>query len=183
MPYFDNLFASNTGSFNSNASSSHNNYNFNNNNNNKARLSGPAFETAVASYASRVLKKKSPPESVIDSSVGSYVTSILKPALESKSGDNDNTSPNGNNNGNGSTRDIQIETIAEYDSLMELLEEHCNMTEEVAKSALQSIANAVLTGVFNDDDVRQHSTYGSMGSNNGFSGGRMGRYRSLSALF
>lgn len=141
--------------------------------------SGPAFETAVASYASRVLKKKSPPESVIDSSVGPYVTSMLRSSLES-----DATTAMSSSSSQGFNGTIvQVQSLAEYDSMLELLEEHCNMSEEVAKNALQSIAKAVVTGVFDDDEVRSLSSFGgkyrslSMGAENDYSAGR---FRSLS---
>jgi hypothetical protein len=153
------------------------------NNNNGIRKqtikSGPAFETAVASYASRVLKKKSPPESVIDSSVGPYVTSMLRSSLESDATTAILSSSSQDFNGTI----VQVESLAEYDSMLELLEEHCNMSEEVAKSALQSIAKAVVTGVFDDDEVRSLSSFGgkyrslSMGAENDYS---VGRFRSLS---
>ncbi len=144
---------------------------FNSTNSIKNCTRGPAFETAVASYASRILKKKSPPESAIDSSVGPYVASKLRSALESKFSTRITITD---------TNTIQVENLDEYGSLMELLEEHCNMSEQGARSALQYIAKAILTGVFDDDESRGQSTYGSVGSSNGFSGAQMRKYRSLS---
>lgn len=150
-------------SFSSNSSSS------------KAQMTGPAFESAVASYASRVLKKKCPPQSAVDASVGPYVTSTLRSALQAEGISTDWT-----------TGAVVLETLPDYDSLMELLEEHCNMSAGVAKSALKSIVKALMTGVFDDDENRASSTYGSLGSSNGFSasdgfpGGHGRNYRSLS---
>ena len=173
MTYFDNNPNDRNGdlSFDNSFSSSTNNNNHNTRTQHVVKT-GLAFETAVASYASRVLKRKSPPESVIDSSVGPYIASMLRSALEP---DNNNTSTiigfYGNNN------NIQIEALDEYESLMELLEEHCNMNEDVAKSALQSIAKALVTGNFDDDEHRFGS---SVGNTNGFGSGSMGKYRSLS---
>lgn len=130
------------------------------------RTTGPAFETVVASYASRVLKRKSPPESVIDSNVGPYVSSILHAAL-------------GSETDIGSQINLALaETVPEYHCVMELLEENCNMSEEDAKSALQSIAKAIVTGEFEDDEVRTNS-YGGFSGGNAF-GGMVGKYRSLS---
>jgi len=154
VPYFDtapiDVFGS---SFNSSSS--------------KTCTRGPAFETAVASYASRILKKKSPPESAIDSSVGPYVASQLRSALESDFP-------------TSTMSTVQVENLTEYDSLMELLEEHCNMSEQGARSVLQCIAKGILTGVFDDDESRGQSTYGSVGSSNGFNGAQVRKYRSLS---
>mmetsp|Transcript_24463 Transcript_24463/g.27991 ORF Transcript_24463/g.27991 Transcript_24463/m.27991 type:complete len:807 (-) Transcript_24463:217-2637(-) len=134
----------------------------------RSHMTGPAFESALAAYASRVLKKRSPPESVIDASVGPYVTSILRGALECQSGDDIRSHDFAMN----------VEHIPEYESLMELLEEHCTMNEDVAKTVLQKIAKAVVTGEFEDDKVRQRQ---SSFSGNGFLGpGIMGKYRSLS---
>lgn len=82
---------------------------------------------AVDAYATRVLKEQSGPEACIDDSLGPYVTSLLRSSLES-------------------CADDDITRIPEYESLMELLEEHCNLSEELAKSTLRSIVFAVRTG-------------------------------------
>ena len=92
------------------------------------RTTGPAFETVVASYASRVLKRKSPPESVIDSNVGPYVSSILHAAL-------------GSETDIGSHINLALaETVPEYHSVMELLEENCNMSEEDANAIVSLVS-------------------------------------------
>jgi hypothetical protein len=84
-----------------------------------------ASDSAVDAYASKVLEKMSPPEAFIDSSVGPYVTSLLRCA------------------------DIQhkdeVNKLVEYESLLELLEDQCNMDEKVATEALKTIADAVVT--------------------------------------
>jgi len=93
--------------------------------------SNAAIEITVDAYASRIIKECSAPEVCIDSSVGSYVTSILRCANV------DSTKTNVT---------INVQSLTEYDSLVELLQEHCNINDEVAHSALQNISNAVQTG-------------------------------------
>ena len=86
-----------------------------------------AVESAVDAYATRVLETKSPPEAFIDTSLGPYVTALLRCA---------------------EIQDIEdVTTLTEFDSLVELLEDQCSMQREDAESALKSIAAAVCTGI------------------------------------
>ena len=84
-----------------------------------------AVESAVDAYATRVLKEMSPPEACIDESLGPYVTSLLR--CSDDEGD--------------------VTLIPEFESLCELLEEHCSLTSGSATTALTTIATAVRTGV------------------------------------
>lgn len=99
-----------------------------------------ATESAVDAYASRVLSNRSPPETCVEPSLGPYITSILRGSLATSA-----------------SLDIDVQSeITEYDSLMELLEEHCSLTGDVARGALRSIAVSVQTGIvdpFGEDPV------------------------------
>lgn len=125
-------------------------------------ITSPAFETTVVSYAARMLKLKSPPTAAIDDSVAPYVTSILRSALSNLSDNNLNRQDQGqggtdtglglssgllvDENGDG-LGGIDIQTvIEEYDALMELLMEQCEMEANDAKETLKSIARAIKTG-------------------------------------
>jgi len=115
-----------------------------------------ALESAVDAYATRVLRMKSPPEASVDDSLGPYVTSIIRCSLDessaSRAGPADAVD----------VYDMDVEElIDDFESLVELLEGHCGMTPEVAKSALHGIAIAVKTGLvdtFDDGDEHQHAT-------------------------
>lgn len=119
--------------------------------------STPAVESAVDAYAARVLRIKSPPEACIDPSLGPYVTSILRCALA------ENTA-----HGSTVTGELDVNDIPEFESLSELLEEHCSMSAEVARCALQYIVNAVRTGVidslFDDQASLRSGSLNSMSS-------------------
>lgn len=86
-----------------------------------------AVESAVDAYATKLLRMKSPPEACIDDSLGPYVTSMLRCSM-------------GPENEN-------VRELEEFDSLMELLEEHCSLSADDALSSLSIIATAVRTGV------------------------------------
>lgn len=73
---------------------------------------------AVDAHATRLLLEKSPPEACVDSSLGPYVTSVLRRAP-----------------GNAAT-----------DDLIELLESHCQITSDVAREILSDVSLAVRTG-------------------------------------
>jgi hypothetical protein len=90
----------------------------------KSRTSSAAVESAVDAYATRILKEMSPPEACIDESLGPYVTSLLR-----------------------YSDDGEVTLIPEFESLLELLEEHCSLTSESATSVLITIATAVRTGI------------------------------------
>ena len=94
----------------------------------------PALESAVDAYASRLLRLQSAQEAIIDPSVGPYVTSVIRSSISS-----DDTL--------SSVPEFSIESMIEYDSLMELMQEHCGMAPEVSREVLQRIALAVRTGV------------------------------------
>jgi len=141
--------------------------------------SSPAFENTVTSYASRVLSYKSPPECCFDSSVASYVVSTLQSTFSD--------SPTYEHN--LCDAHISAQDLDEYQSLMELLEEHCNMSTTVARDALESITKAVRTGIFDPhwDSTLQPvigSSPGELGGMLNLGGshvGRgLGRYRSKS---
>mmetsp|Transcript_4185 Transcript_4185/g.11542 ORF Transcript_4185/g.11542 Transcript_4185/m.11542 type:complete len:843 (-) Transcript_4185:257-2785(-) len=153
--------------------------------------SRPALESAVDAYANRVLHMKSPPEASVDDSLGPYVTSIIRCSLS------ESASHNGPNVVDVYDMDVE-ELIEDFESLLELLEGHCGMSPDVAKSALHSIAISVKTGVVDafDDGDEQHlaeigsfrsagilgTSLGSMMSFDGsHGGGRLGRsFRSKS---
>lgn len=90
-------------------------------------ISSAAVESAVDAYANRVLETMSPTEAVIDASVGPYVTHLLRCA---------------------EIHDMEdLTSLSEFDSLLELLEDQCNMEEDSATDALKAIAKAVCTGI------------------------------------
>mmetsp|Transcript_14976 Transcript_14976/g.24774 ORF Transcript_14976/g.24774 Transcript_14976/m.24774 type:complete len:723 (-) Transcript_14976:61-2229(-) len=96
-----------------------------------------AVESAVDAYATKLLRQRSPPEACIDDNLGPYVTSMLRCC-----------SPRIPEN---------VTELPDYDSLMELLEEHCSLeTKDDARDALTTIANAVRTGVIHDEDHPNH---------------------------
>eukprot|EP00555_Chaetoceros_dichaeta_P014754 CAMPEP_0198274260 /NCGR_PEP_ID=MMETSP1447-20131203/59671_1 /TAXON_ID=420782 /ORGANISM="Chaetoceros dichaeta, Strain CCMP1751" /LENGTH=722 /DNA_ID=CAMNT_0043968319 /DNA_START=114 /DNA_END=2279 /DNA_ORIENTATION=+ len=153
----------------------------NNVSNTTAVCTSPAFESAVTAYASRVLSHNSPPEACFDSSVASHVVSTLQ-----------SRNPTSEYSHHRDAAQISVQDLEEYPSLMELLEEHCNMSSTVARNALQRIAKAVRTGIFDHDgdstvQLLQHSSGSSPGGLGGMInlggshvGSRMGRYRSKS---
>ena len=99
-----------------------------------------ATESAVDAYANRILQSKSPIEAVVDTSLGPYVTAMLRCA--------DLTKPDA------------VTEIPEFESLVELLEDQCSMGADDAKDSLLSIASAVCSGVV----PNEHSTVGHNGN-------------------
>ncbi|KAL7481183.1 hypothetical protein ACHAW6_006857 [Cyclotella cf. meneghiniana] len=89
-----------------------------------------AIEIAVDAHATRLIQNNSPPEACVDSSLGPYVTSILRRALTS--------------HGNIMSS-MSLSALSEYDSLIELLESQCQMASKVAKQVISDIALAVET--------------------------------------
>ena len=85
-----------------------------------------AAESAVDAYATRVLQASTPPEAFLDTSLGPYVTSVLRATQELS---------------------LDVTSLAEFESLLELLEDQCNMEPDVATRALKKIAQAVVTGI------------------------------------
>lgn len=87
-----------------------------------------AIESAVDAYASRVLEAAAPAEAVLDGSLGPYVTSVLRSVDEEESSQD-------------------VTSSLEFEALVELLEDQCNMEPEAATKVLQQIAKAVVSGV------------------------------------
>lgn len=87
---------------------------------------GSAVESAVDAYATRVLQASSPPDAFLDTSLGPYVASVLRCT---------------------EMQDSDVTALVEFESLLELLEDQCNMERDAATKALQSIAEAVVTGL------------------------------------
>ena len=102
-------------------------------------LSNAAVESAVDAYATRILRQTSPPEACIDESLGPYVTSMLRCSLRE--------------------RHVAIQSIDEFESLLELLEEHCSLTPDEAENALEEIATAVKTGLVPVDTKPDYGPY------------------------
>eukprot|EP00563_Minutocellus_polymorphus_P016226 CAMPEP_0181057650 /NCGR_PEP_ID=MMETSP1070-20121207/20365_1 /TAXON_ID=265543 /ORGANISM="Minutocellus polymorphus, Strain NH13" /LENGTH=850 /DNA_ID=CAMNT_0023137081 /DNA_START=348 /DNA_END=2900 /DNA_ORIENTATION=- len=101
-----------------------------------------ATEAAIDAYASRVLSNRSPPEACVEPSLAPYITSLLRASsfISSGAGPSESSFPSEADYANLAA------DIDEYDSLMELLQEHCGMDVEGAQSALRSIVAAVKTG-------------------------------------
>jgi hypothetical protein len=100
--------------------------------------SSAATESAVDAYATRVLQASTPPEAFLDTSLGPYVTSVLRATEE---------------------LNLDVTLLAEFESLVELLEDQCNMEPEVATRALEQIAQAVVTGTI-PPETRKHQAGG-----------------------
>lgn len=122
-------------------------------------ITSPAFETTLISYANKILKIKSPTTAVIDPSVAPYVTSILRSSLSDMS----SSSSRSKDSSRDRDKEVSVRNIAEYDALMELLMEQCDMESEMAHSALSSIARAIQTGEFQDFGGRSRSLSLGMG--------------------
>lgn len=145
-----------------------------------------AIEIAVDAHATRILRAHSPPEACVDSSVGPYVTSILRDALPTKK--------KGQSGSKWNKTSISKQ-IPDYDSLIELLESQCYMTPSVAKDVIWEIASVVekeevsdsvvssLHSSFDDNDVpsNRRSISGLTSGNSCAINARLGRgYRSKS---
>jgi hypothetical protein len=109
-------------------------------------VTSAAVESVVDAYATRVLQKMSPTEAVVDTSVGPYITSLLRCA---------------------EIHDQQeVTALSEFDSLLELLEDQCSMEQEAATSAVKAIAKAVVTGIVPSEIKRDRSSsFGLFGGN------------------
>ena len=106
--------------------------------------SNQAVEIAVDAHATRLLQSNSPPEACVDSSLGPYVTSILREALSSRNND---------------ITDLALSSLHEYDSLIDLLESQCQMELHVAKEVIADIARAIQTnGIPGNEDDNSNST-------------------------
>jgi len=102
--------------------------------------SSAALETAVDAYATRVLQKLSPPEAVVDDSVGPYITSLLRCAEINE--------------------EEEVTELPEFESLLELLEDQCSMESESATEAVLAIATAVCTGIIPDETRSRSASFG-----------------------
>lgn len=125
-------------------------------------INSPAFESTLTSYATRIIKMKAPPSAVIDSSLGPYVTSILRAAISDK----ENSSAAKNADGV-----ISISALPEHEALLELLMEQCEMESDDAYYALSTISKAIQTGEFIDFGIASRHRSFSLAKNSGFSNG------------
>lgn len=87
-----------------------------------------ATDAEIDAYATKILETMSPPETLfIDDSLGPYVTSLLRCAdIQDKR---------------------QVTTLAEFDSILELLEDQCSMDKKQASDCVILIADVVITHV------------------------------------
>ena len=104
--------------------------------------SNQAVEIAVDAHATRLIQSNSAPEACVDSSLGPYITSILREALLTNNINSDTTS---------------LSSIPEYDSLIELLESQCQMELHVAESIIADIALAIRTNGIPDQNNGQNN--------------------------
>ena len=112
-----------------------------------------ATEAAIDAYASRVLSSRSPPEACIEPSLAPYITSLLRASSFIADGSGPPSESSFPSEADYANLSVDID---EYDSLMELLQEHCGMDVEVAQSALRSIVAAIKTATvdpFGEDIV------------------------------
>lgn len=117
-----------------------------------------AIEIAVNAHATRLLQEKSPPEACVDSSLGPYVTSILRGALINN------------------ITESSISSLPEYESLIELLESQCQMPSEVAQEVIADIALAVKT-----NEVPNHNNHINNGTHAQCFADKRSRSKSLGA--
>lgn len=129
-----------------------------------------ATEAAIDAYAGRVLSSRSPPDACVEPSLAPYITSLLRASsfISNGSGPSESSFPSKSDYANLAS------DIDEYDSLMELLQEHSGMDAEAAQSALRSIVAAIKTGMvdpFGEDIViGSFGGAGPGGPSNGSSG-------------
>ena len=147
----------------------------------------PAFETAVDSYATRTLQSQCPPQVKMEPSVGPYVTSVIRSSLQELQSEEQALGGSSDGGGGGT---VHVTLLSQYESLVELLEEHCSMTPDVAQSALTKIVSAMQTGVFSDQypfssSYQSVGSFGSssgLGSLHGFGGGMNGMNRNRNRI-
>jgi len=102
--------------------------------------SSQAVEIAIDAHATRLIQNNSSPEACVDSSLGPYITSILREALLT------NNNPYTNNGATSTTVDETLSSLPEYESLIELLESQCMMELQVASHVIHEIARAITIG-------------------------------------
>ena len=84
-------------------------------------------EAAVDAYVMKVLEEASPSDVSVDADyLGPYITGVLR-AEQAEAN--------------------VVEELPDYENVVELLEEHCNMSRSDAQAALEKIAHAVRTGI------------------------------------
>jgi len=98
---------------------------------NSSLINTTVNHAVVDAYATRVLKEKSGFDACVEESLGPYVAGLLRRSLEQL---DQYIHP----------ADYDVTTIPEFESLVELLEEHCNLSADSAQSALHIIAMAVI---------------------------------------
>eukprot|EP00591_Stephanopyxis_turris_P010642 CAMPEP_0195529172 /NCGR_PEP_ID=MMETSP0794_2-20130614/31614_1 /TAXON_ID=515487 /ORGANISM="Stephanopyxis turris, Strain CCMP 815" /LENGTH=819 /DNA_ID=CAMNT_0040660437 /DNA_START=305 /DNA_END=2764 /DNA_ORIENTATION=- len=104
---------------------------------NQVIRNSPAERSAVDAYARNLLKQNSPAEVrlSIDDSLGPYITSILRDSIDATFGNYPD-----------------VTQLAEYENLVELVIEHCAMTNvALARETLIGIYQAVCTGAIPSD--------------------------------
>jgi Smr domain len=101
-----------------------------------------ATAAAVDAYAQSVLELHSTPGHEPDDSLGSYVTSLIR-CHGNNEGQQKETTRMVAGGGGGGVREQQL---PEFDSLIELIHEHCNISPEQAENVLEQITTAVQTG-------------------------------------
>ena len=116
-----------------------------------------ATESDIDAYANRVLEAMSPlDKSSIDDSLGPYVTSLLRCAdIKDKT---------------------QVEELLEFDSLLELLEDQCNIDKKMASDCIILIVDAVVTSVLPFSERTITTTNGPSGL---YAGGGLDSFRSM----
>eukprot|EP00521_Asterionellopsis_glacialis_P006143 CAMPEP_0195282144 /NCGR_PEP_ID=MMETSP0707-20130614/1152_1 /TAXON_ID=33640 /ORGANISM="Asterionellopsis glacialis, Strain CCMP134" /LENGTH=814 /DNA_ID=CAMNT_0040341097 /DNA_START=397 /DNA_END=2841 /DNA_ORIENTATION=- len=97
---------------------------------NASSMNTTVNNAVVDAYAIRILNEKSGFDACVDESLGPYVAGLLRCSLERL---DQYIHP----------ADYDVTTIPDFESLVELLEEHCNLDADSAHSALHSIAMAV----------------------------------------
>jgi hypothetical protein len=116
-----------------------------------------ATESDIDAYANRVLEAMSPlDKSSIDDSLGPYVTSLLRCAdIQDKS---------------------QVKDLLEFDSLLELLEDQCNIDKKTAFDCIILIVDAVVTSVLPFSERTITTTNGPSGL---YAGGGLDSFQSM----
>jgi len=85
-------------------------------------------DAEIDAYATQLLNTKSPPEALfVDDSLGPYITSLLRCADVQDQ--------------------CQVPQLAEFDSILELLEDQCSMNKQQASDCVMLIADAVIKNV------------------------------------
>lgn len=153
--------------------------------NNPNSCSSQAVEIAIDAHATRLIQNNSPPEACVDSSLGPYITSILREVLLTSN------KHYTNNAATSTTVDELLSSSQEYESLIELLESQCMMELQVASHVIHEIARAITTNgrgeyIYNRSTLgHNNKNYDYYPSNSGGGGGsptdKRSRSKSLGA--